>query len=96
MQSECGVRIFSENRITLCVFEDKQAIPLPAGITNSRSRDFCSFFCIKMLADVGTLGTDPAKFCGLRLLQCYKIRLNQMQILSTTHRKEISRLKLRI
>jgi hypothetical protein len=29
MQSECGVRIFSENRITLCVFEGKQAIPLP-------------------------------------------------------------------
>ena len=27
----------------------------PAGITNSRSRDFCSFFCVKMLADVGTL-----------------------------------------
>ena len=31
------------------------------GITDSRSRDFCSFFCIKMLADVGTSSTDPAK-----------------------------------
>ena len=38
MQCECGVRIFSENRITLCVFEDKQAIPLPAGITSDANK----------------------------------------------------------
>ena len=51
----------------------------PSGITNLRSRDFCSFFCIRMLADVGTSGTDPAKFCGLRTLQSDKIGWNPMQ-----------------
>jgi hypothetical protein len=51
----------------------KSRVQASAGITNSRSREFCSFFCINRLADVGTLGTDPAKFCGLRTLQSDKI-----------------------
>lgn len=33
MQSECGVRIFSKNRITHCVFEINKARCFPAGIT---------------------------------------------------------------
>ena len=62
MLDKCGVYV----RVS-------REVSITAGITNSRSRDFCSFFCVKMLADVGTLGTDPAKFCGLRLLQSDKI-----------------------
>ena len=55
----CGDDIMSIARLSASATRYPRELGLkpcasnPAGITDSRSRDFCSFFCIKMLADVG-------------------------------------------